>query len=271
MDFLKKHYEKVLLGVVLVGLAVGTAFLPIMISNERQDLEEKATMIIRTKIEPLKEPDLTRQNELFKRAEAPMRLDFSTGNRLFNPIPWGKRADGGVIKLQEGNVGPKAVVVTKISPLYTTVSFDSTTVSDSGPRYVIGVQREAAPGAPQRSKKQYYSVPNTKNDAFVIREVKGPPEEPAELVLELNDTGESVSVAKDRPFKREDGYTADLKYDPEKKTWPGRRVGAPLSFGGEDYIIVAITKDEVVLSARSNNKKTPISYKPAADNEPVRR
>lgn len=271
MDFLKKHYEKILLGVVLIGLAVGTAFLPIMIASERDALRQKSEEILGHKVELLKEPDLSRQNELFKRAETPISLDFSTGNRLFNPIPWGKKADGHPIKLQEGNVGPKAVVVTNISPLYTTVSFDSTTVSDSGPRYVIGVQREAAPGASQRSKKQYYSVLNTKNDAFVIREVKGPPEEPAELVLELNDTGESVSVAKDRPFKRVDGYTADLKYDPEKKTWPGRRIGTPLSFGGEDYIIVAITKDEVVLSARSNNKKTPISYKPAADNEPARR
>ena len=36
MEFLKKHYEKVLLGVVLVGLTVGAASLPLMISGERQ-------------------------------------------------------------------------------------------------------------------------------------------------------------------------------------------------------------------------------------------
>ena len=38
MDFLKKHYEKVLLGVVLLGLAAGAVFLILMIPNERAAL-----------------------------------------------------------------------------------------------------------------------------------------------------------------------------------------------------------------------------------------
>ena len=46
MDFLKKHYEKVLLGVVLVGLAVGAALLPWMISKERDLERAKADEII---------------------------------------------------------------------------------------------------------------------------------------------------------------------------------------------------------------------------------
>jgi hypothetical protein len=265
MDFIKKHYEKVVLGAVLVGLAVGTAFLPIMIASEREGLDQKSQQIIRRPVEPIPEPDLSDQNALFKRLDTPMHLDFSRDHRLFNPVPWVKSTDGKPIKAEEGNVGPKAVTITKITPLYTTVSFESTTVSDSGARYVIGVQRDAALIPSQRNRKMYYSSLNTKNDAFMIREVKGPPEDPSELVLEMNDTGEMVSIAKDHPFKREDGYTADFKYDPEKKTWTNRRVGSLISFGGEDYIIVAITKDEMVLSARSNNKKTPISYNTAAD------
>ena len=40
MDFLKKHYEKVLLGVVLLGLAVAVAFLPFKIASEKQKLED---------------------------------------------------------------------------------------------------------------------------------------------------------------------------------------------------------------------------------------
>jgi hypothetical protein len=266
MDLLKKHYEKVLLGIVLVGLAVGTGFLPIMIASERESLEQMRVAMITRQVPPLPEPDLARQSTAFKRADAPLKLDFSSTNKLFNPVPWGKRSDGVIFKMEEGNVGPKAVGITKISPLYTVVSLDSVgPESDSGRRYVIGVQREAALVASQRGKKQYYAVPNVKNDAFVVREVKGPAEDPTEIVIELNDTGESAGVAKDRPFKREDGYIADLKYEPEKKTWTNRRVGAQISFGGEDYIVVAISKDEVVLSAKSNNKKTPISYNPSLD------
>ena len=109
------------------------------------------------------------------------------------------------------------MVVTKIAPLYTTITLDSVTTTDSGSRYVIGVEREAATTPALRRKKQYYTTPNNKNDTFVLREVKGAPDNPTELVLELNDTGERVVLKKDVPFKRVDGYTADLKYEPEKK------------------------------------------------------
>jgi len=55
-----------------------------------------------------------------------------------------------------------------------------------------------------------------------------------------------------------------LKYAPESKIWAGRRVGAPLAFNGEDYNIVAITENEVVLSAKSNQKKWTIKYSASA-------
>jgi hypothetical protein len=55
-----------------------------------------------------------------------------------------------------------------------------------------------------------------------------------------------------------------LKYAPETKTWTNRRVGASLSLNGEDYNIVAITENEVVLSAKSNQKKWTIKYSVSA-------
>ena len=99
-----------------------------------------------------------------------------------------------------------------------------------------------------------------------MREIKAAPDNPTNftVVLELNDTAQRVTVTKDQPFRRIDGYMVDLKYTPETKTWTSRRVGAPLSFNGEDYNIVAITENEVVLSAKSNQKKWPIKYSPSA-------
>jgi len=67
------------------------------------------------------------------------------------------------------------------------------------------------------------------------------------VVLELNDTGQRVEVARDQPFRRIDGYMVDLKYAPENKTWTARRVGASPAFNGEEYNIVAITENEVVI------------------------
>jgi hypothetical protein len=51
----------------------------------------------------------------------------------------------------------------------------------------------------------------------------------------------------------------DLKYTLESRApWVGQRVGSTLAFGGETYNIVAITKTEVVVLAKSNQKKTPV-------------
>ena len=49
MEFLKNHYEKVILGVVLLALAVVAAWLPIQISEENRKLEDA---LVVTKREP---------------------------------------------------------------------------------------------------------------------------------------------------------------------------------------------------------------------------
>ena len=184
-------------------------------------------------------------------------------------MPWQRRADGSLLKIELGNeVGPGAVVVTDISPLYTVVSFASAVSSDSGVRYDIAVEKQAAAKSSQRTPKHTYATLNNKTDTFVIREVKGPAENPTELVLEFTDTGDQFSIAKDKPFKRVDGFMADFKYPPDNKTWKDQRVGAggpgtpAIQIAGESYIVVAISKNEVVLSAKSNNKKTPRPFLP---------
>jgi hypothetical protein len=107
---------------------------------------------------------------------------------------------------------------------------------------------------------------DTKNDTFTLRDVKASPGDATNVsvVLELNDTGQRVVVSKDQPFRRIDGYTVDLKYAPENKTWTNRRKGSSILFNGEEYNIVAITENEVVLSAKSNQKKWTIKYSPSS-------
>ncbi len=256
MDFLKKHYEKLILGLVLVGLAVAVASLPFKIKGDRDALEEKRQLLTRPKVQPLTNLDLSLPETALKRMAAQVDVDLSPPNKVFNPMPWQKAADGQLIPATK--VGPAAVLVTNITPLYLRISLDNVIPAEAGPRYVIGVQKEAGATFSQRSKKQTYSSLNAKNETFTLIDVKGPPEDPKELVLELNDTGERAIIAKGKPFLRVDGYMADLRYEPEKKVWNDRRVGSPISFAGEDYIIVAINQNEVVLSAKSNQKKWTI-------------
>ena len=40
----------------------------------------------------------------------------------------------------------------------------------------------------------------------VIREVKGPADNPTELIIEMNDTGEHLRLSKEKPIRRVDGY-----------------------------------------------------------------
>ena len=266
MDFLKKHYEKVLLGVVLLGLAVAVAFLPFKIASEKQALEDMRNQYRQRPVKELTNLDLTLPDAVLKRSTLPAQLDFSAPNRLFNPMPWQKAADGRLLKADAANIGPNALVVTKVVPLYLKLSLDSVTVSDSGSRYVIGIENEAAENVRERRKTQKYCSVDTKTDLFAVRKARAAAENPTNPVvtLELNDTRKLVDVSKDQPFRRIDGYMVDLKYAPEGKTWARRRVGDSLGFNGEDYNIVAITEDEVVLSAKSNEKKWSVKYNASA-------
>jgi len=260
MGFLKQHYEKILLGVVLLGLALAAGFLPILISSQKQKIEETRQTLIPKAPKPLTNLDLTVPTNALKRMAAAPIIDFSTKNKLFNPIPWQKRADGTLVKSTK--VGPTAASVTNVMPLYLKITLDAVNISDTGPHYVIGIEKEAARSPAQRPKKQAYCSLNSKNETFVLVAVKGKPEDPSELVLQLNDTGEQAVISKEKPFQRVDGYMADVRYDPESRKFPHCRVGSALAFGGEEYNVVAIAPNEVVISAKSNQKKWTIKNNP---------
>ena len=272
MDFVKKHYEKILLGFVLLGLVGALVFLPFMIASDQQKLKDMSYGVVHPKAAPLPGLDLTRETDVLGRLQSPYKLDFSTTNKLFNSVPWSKTPDGHLQKLAADNVVSLAVI-TNITPLYLILALDSMETNsmetnEVGTRYVISMERQAAALLAQRVKKQHYASigekVGEKNNAFIVREVSGSPADPGtlKLTVQLTDTGESATLSKDKPFRRVDGYSADLKYDPEKKTWQGQRVGASLKFAGDDYIIVAIDQNSVVLSARSNQKKTTLPYNP---------
>jgi hypothetical protein len=262
MEFLKKHYEKVLLGVVLLGLAVAVAFLPFKIASEKQKLFDMRSHLINPRVKPLTNLDLTLPDAMLQRVAVPIALDFSTTNKLFNPMLWQKAADGHLIKVDASNIGPHALKITKVVPLYLKLSLDDVIVLDTGARYVIGIQDEAATNLRDRYKTQKYCSLGTKTDTFTVRGIVTGASNSTNVVLalELNDTRQRVQISKGHPFERVDGYMVDLKYAPEGRTWAAKRVGDWLPFGGEEYKIVAITKGDIVLSAKSNQKKWTVKF-----------
>lgn len=261
MRFFKKHYEKFLLGTVLAGLVGVLVFMLFYIAADKQQMESYVEGLINPSVKPLPDLDLSRNNAVIARLQSPFKLDFETGNKVFNPFEWQKTLDGQMVR--KASLGAQQAVVNKITPLRLILTLDKVLTNELGVRYVVGVERQAAQNYSQRRKQQrYVSVGDKANDAFELLNVKGPPDNPDALVLKLVDSGETVSVSSNQPFTRVDDYMADISYPPEKKVFHDRRTGDRISFGGTDYVIVGIDKNEVVLADQSNQKKTSLPFKP---------
>ena len=102
MDFLKKHYEKILLSVVLLGLVGALAFMALIIPSEQEKVREIGEGIISGHVVALTNLDLTAQSNVITRLQSPYRLDFDTTNKLFNPVEWQRTMDGRLIKAGRG-------------------------------------------------------------------------------------------------------------------------------------------------------------------------
>jgi hypothetical protein len=193
--------------------------------------------------------------------QSPSFLDLENGNKVFNPQEWQKKLDGTMI-IKPGNIA-QFVIVTNITPLYLVMTLDSTMTNDLGARYVIGVEKQTEKNPAKRHKQQrYVSVGEKANDTFALVEVKGAPEDPDELLLKLVDSGLTVPVKRNDPYRRVDGYMADFRYDIEKKTFTHKRVGDKVSFGGVDYVVADVDANELILSDQSNQKKTTLPFAP---------
>lgn len=262
MQFLKKHYEKILLGLVLAGLIGVLVFMLFYIAADKEQMEQHVTELINPPVKPLVDLDLTTNNAAMTRFQSSYILDFETGNKVFNPFDWQKALDGHLVK-KATSVGAQVAVVTNIAPLYLILSLDSVATNELGARYVIGVTKQAAPTAAKRAKQQrFISAGDKPNDTFALLEIKGSPENPEALVFKLVDSGETATVSRDKPFLRVDAYTADFRYDPEKKVFRGRRVGDKMAFGGSDYLVVDVNRNELILADQSNQKKTSLPFTP---------
>jgi hypothetical protein len=262
MDFIKKHYEKILLCLVLLGLVGVLVLMGFVIEADKEKSDAMKQTFFGGSPKPLPELNFTPQTNVIERLQVPLDLDFSTTNKLFNPVQWQKDVNGKLIKINTGHeVGAEAAVVTKITPLYFVLTFDTVETNTQPPGYFVSVERQASASLAARRPQRHYASVGEKNPIFTLDHITGAQDNPDQLFLKLPD-GTMAVVSKDKPFQRVDGYSADLKYDPEGQKWAGRRIGADLKFAGDDYIIVAIHENEVVLSAQSNQKRTTLRYAP---------
>ena len=262
MQFLKKHFEKILLGIVLAGLIGVLVFMLFYIQADKQAMDDAANGLINPSAKALPDLDLGANGAALTRLQTPFQLDLETGNKVFNPFEWQKTLDNRLVK-KDNSIGANVAVVTNIAPLYFILTYISGTTNEAGAgRYVIQVEKQAAPTAAKRIKQQRYVSKGDKNETFQLLDVAGAPENPDSLSIKLIDSGETVTVTRDKPYRRVDGYVADFRYDPEKKAFHNCRVGTKVSFNFTDYIVFEVGQNELVLADQTNQKKTTLPFAP---------
>jgi hypothetical protein len=268
MQFIKKHYEKIVLGVVLAGLVGALVFMPFYISSDNAATREQTEGIINPSTKPLPDLDLSAQTAAAARLRGDYSLDLDTTNKVFNPQVWVRQSDNTIVPAAS-HTGAQMCVVTGITPLYLVITLDSVPTNDLGARYVIGMEKQADKNPAKRRKQTRSEALGAKNDTYTIVSVKGDVlDNPEEVVLKLTDTGEMISIALGKPYKRVDGYMADFRYDPEKlvfhdaRTGDMRAGGHDIVFNGTRFMVDDVQQNELVLQDLSNQKKTTLNFTP---------
>jgi hypothetical protein len=259
MEFLKKHYEKIVLCVVLLGLAAAVVWMKSALVDIRATLPP-VTIGPPPKTAPPKPLDLSPYEQALAQITNPPPVVLSGAHNLFNPVTWKRKANGDLIKIVK--TGPDALIVTNITPIYTFISYDH--ASPGSAVYVMSIQTNVDLRLPNPKKHVEYSKKNdlSKSKLYIVRGIKGAEDDPSEINLEIEKTGETnVWVSTNTPYKHVESYLTDLKYDPDPTiSLLKKRVGDQFNLDNEPYKIVEITNDAVRLQNRRTTKVTEIKW-----------
>ena len=269
MESLKKHYEKLIFFLVLFALAVVAVLLFVQVGSFKESLDNQLTKRTTGKKKDLRPVDLSTNEMLLKQLSAAIRVPLGGDHPIFNAPRWRRAANGDVVPdTARADQGPAGISALTTTPLFLSVDFKGTAGTPDALRYEFVIGREYEKLATKRGNLTQSAKPGEgirllpqKSDLFRLVEVKGPPAEPAELVIQLTEANERASVALHKPYRRVMGYSAAFTYGNEKRTYKNIRVEDTVPLSGISYKVVAISEGELVLSApnkvRTNIKAMP--------------
>jgi len=262
MEFIKKQYEKLVLGVVLLAVAGLAISLVFSVSQVRSDLENALQQLAGAKQKPLVpenlEANLTQTALKRVSQHAPIVL-AAPDHYTFNPITWTRAASGRLEPSKpRPNTGASGLAYIAPHDLVLEIAFEQVAGTPESPRYQFSVRRDYEKTVNgRRSMVESVAVGSeNKDQLFRLVEVQGPKESPTNFVCELMATRETFNLAKGKNFRRTQGYSADLRYEADRRDFPQKRVGESITLSGAVYKIVAIEKDELVVSAPNSVRTT---------------
>ena len=258
MDFLKKHYEKITLGAILLGLTIVAV---ILVSGEASGGSQSGEQVAppQTAYQPL---NLTTQEMAVARLKAPPKVKILGENLTFNPVLWVTMPGGQLRKISPGERGPEALKILKVTEI--PFSIEYLRVAASSYQFVI-TTNVAGNGKIEKADRYVSNRLNEKppGSFFILREIKGKAEDPDGFVLELNDTKQKVTVSKGLPYRRVQEYSVELRYEPENKTFRDQREGGILLFENDAYKLVAINSAFIRFQSLLTGRQTTVQFPPS--------
>jgi hypothetical protein len=253
----RQHYDKVILVVVLILMGGAVWVIYSQSQNERVTVQEDLRKFELRKVKGVPLVDLSGVEKAIKIATNPPAISLGGKHNLFNPVLWVQYPGQPPKKIQTGEeIGPSKVEIIEIRPLVLSIAFERAAPSGSGDSgYHTILTNDLATVSFRKRIQQFMTVNDTNKQVFAVTEVKGPADNPTELVARLKDyNNESITFAPGKPFVRVVGYEADLKYPLTGASYPKKRKDMPVVIEGDSYKIVDITENKIVLSDDSNGK-----------------
>jgi hypothetical protein len=251
LEFLKQHYDKIILCVVLIGLATAGVMLPKQAEAVKESVA--APPPPPSNPEAMTPLDIGPLVSAIQQLTNPPALVLSGDHNLFNPVVWKREANGNLIKILK--TGADALIVTNITPLYQRIGLDH----PSGDGYFMFTQAHSG----RRTNEYAKMNEKPKSGLYIIRDTKGSADDLTQfqLQLEILDTGEKVWITKDRPFERVDGQVVDLRYPPESNlNLSKKHLSDTFTLDGDMYKIVAITNNAATVQQLSTTKQTTVPW-----------
>ena len=270
MELIKKHYEKIVLSLVLLALAVVAVLIFVEVGSFRENLESQLKNRTGVKKKELATVDLSTDEAVLRQLASSVQVSLGGQHPLFGGIRWIRRPSGAVVPdTSAATQGPAGIADLILSPLQLTIDFTRVAGTPDSPRYEFVIGREFEK---QKSKRgnvtlstrvgEALRLPGAKSELFRLLEVKGSATDPSELLIQLPAGDERVIVAPRRAYRKIMGYAAQFTYGPEKRPFRSVRVDDTLSLSGSNYKVVSISDSELVISAPNQLRS---SIKPGAN------
>jgi hypothetical protein len=262
IQFFKRHYEKIILSLVLAALAGAAVWLSVAVrevneeisrTNSTQPHRDAPWVGVESSLGPLR--------DALKGMVSVPPIELTGEHNLVNPVTWKMLPDGSKIKMLKA--GADALVVTDIRPLYFTITLQD----HSRDIYYLEVKHTL----PSYGKTIHYqSMINdkpTERKPYPVVSTNPPGAPPGTLALlvKIPEAATNVLVTDKTPYQWVEGYEVDMTYNGSDVKSPlplmKKHQDDLLKFSGDFYKIIAITNDSVTMQDTNVGRKTTLEWK----------